>query len=453
MYIRKLMIGSNSDLDAQATVTEYVRKSVGQCEATIFSHEGHSNAAATCGATDWNTRKSFASYNWTDAKSPIILVPGKPPLWTPLRQAQRLKEDSGVFFRDLNSAKYPEFPTEPAVRALLDTDPIFAIEEVDVFACGSTMGNLLRFARSIEKPFRFNIELIGTTVFFVRKDNDPREIIEGVRGYGHTFPEAYTTWERDVKGSESHQRLCRYKFGGLDCVVRFECDGYLGHGSGPAPRSNPVSTPAGLLDSLVGSLDNVTVGRHISDSKTALTLKQSGAVVPQHTVFDLKTRSGKYRKEIDMEEMYPQLWIKQIPNFVVAYHDGYGTFPLHDIHVKQVQANVQAWERQNEAAIRRLAVLLNKFVEIAKKEGPGLLEAYCPSVDRLEIRRQHGEGVHALPPELMARWTVELDLSDHEHDHESEHGGVQLSYDSDSDSEKDLTACGEDCGYCGKCTY
>ena len=50
------------------------------------------------------------------------------------------------------------------------------------------MGNLLRFVRSIDKPFRFSVEVVDSTVFFVRKENQPDELIDGVRGYGHTFP-------------------------------------------------------------------------------------------------------------------------------------------------------------------------------------------------------------------------------------------------------------------------
>lgn len=376
---------------------------------------------------------------------------GRPPLWTPLKLPQRLPEDSGVYFRDPNSAKFPQHPIEPAVHALFETDPAFPTGEVDVFACGSTMGNLLRFALSIDKPFRFNVEVIGSTVFLIRKENDPREIIEGVRGFGHTFPESYTTWGQDVKGSETHQRLCRYDLGRFKCVIRFECDGYLQNGP---EKTSTVETKSSNLDNLASNLKTVTVGQETGNGIGPLSLKQGGAVVPQHTIFDMKTRSGRYKKEIDMDEMYPQLWIKQIPNFIIAYHDGAGLFHTSDIHVQNVKYNVQAWEQQNQAGIGRLLVLLGKIVDLAKKQGSGLLEVYCQSVDCVEVRRQYGEGVHALPPELSAKWK-DLDDdsagSDQEHESRPDHGGLQLGY--DSDDEPDYTACGDDCGYCGKCTY
>jgi hypothetical protein len=370
----------------------------------------------------------------------------------PLQQPQRLPEDSGVYFRDPNSAKFPQYPIEPAVRALLSTDPLFPTGEVDVFACGSTMGNLLRFALSIDKPFRFNIEVIGSTVFLIRKENDPRDTIEGVRGFGHTFPEAYTVWEKDVKGSETHQRLCRYNLGRFNCMLRFECDGYLRTGS-EVLSSTAEDRTSGLSD-LAGDFENVTVGQGLINDSAKLSLKQGGAVVPQHTIFDLKTRSGRYRKDVNMEEMYPQLWIKQIPNLILAYHDGAGMFPTADVQVQNVSYNLQAWELQNQDGIQRLNVLLEKIVEIARKEGAGLLEVYRPSADCLEVRRQYGEGVHALPVELRAQWKAVDEgsaLSDHERDGKADQGGLQLGY--DSDDEPDYTACGDDCGYCGKCTY
>ena len=114
----------------------------------------------------------------------------------------------------------------------------------------------------------------------------------------------------------------------------------------------------------------------------------------------------------------------------------------------------QAWEQQNKVAIQRLMVLLDKIICISQQHRGSLLEVYCPSVDRIEIRKQYGKGVHALPPELMAKWeALEEDaaFSDHENDPGVDLGGLQLEL--DSDDEPDYTACGDDCGYCGTCTY
>jgi hypothetical protein len=242
---------------------------------------------------------------------------------------------------------YPEYPMAPVVRAIIETNPEFNSASTDLFACGSTLGNLLRFARGVDKAFRFNIEVVGETVFFVRKENDPKEVIKDVRGYGHTFPEAYTTWEQSVKGSETHQRIIRYEFGGLECLVRFESDGYIETPGAvnDATHSESAKDP----DDLLAALQDTSISRpsdFMISTHDALTVKQGGTTVLQDVIFDLKTRSGKYKKDIDMSDIHPALWIKQISNFVVAYHNGAGLF--EDIRVQNVKNDVQAWAKDNE---------------------------------------------------------------------------------------------------------
>ncbi|RAL64197.1 hypothetical protein DID88_002089 [Monilinia fructigena] len=106
----------------------------------------------------------LASYNWLDSKYPIILVPGSPPAWSPPSENVKLPVDSGSVYRDINAARYPEYPMEPAVRSILALEPKFNLQDVDLVACGSTIGNLLRFAGSLKKPFRFDADLSSSKV-------------------------------------------------------------------------------------------------------------------------------------------------------------------------------------------------------------------------------------------------------------------------------------------------
>jgi hypothetical protein len=353
----------------------------------------------------------------------------------------------------------------PVVHAIMETNPEFDAADVDLFACGSTLGNLLRFARGINKAFRFDVEVVGKTVFFIRKENDPKEVIKDIRGFGHTFPEAYTTWDYSVKGSETHQRIIKYDFGGLECLVRFESDGYIEE----TPAVNdiaPVQTAADQ-DGLLLALQRAAISQPsnaILATPNALKIKHDGSVVSQDAIFDMKTRSGKHGKEIDMADIHPALWIKQISKFIVAYHDGHGLF--QDIRVQDVKSDVQTWVQDNRDGIRRFATLLNEIVEVAKSNRNQLLEVYCSGTDRLEIRNQYGGGVHALPADLIGRWE-ELELGiistsdDASDENECNNGGdggldVRYGFDIDSDdsaSEPDYTACSADCSYCGKCTY
>jgi hypothetical protein len=127
-----------------------------------------------------------------------------------------------------------------------------------------------------------------------------------------------------------------------------------------------------------------------------------------------------------------------------------------------VRPHIAAWERDNAQEIQKFIVLLRKIVEIAKADEKGLLEVYCPNKHVLEVRRQYGEGVHALPHSLEEEWLARC-----------ERGGLALNIEDagyavflgsgsegvsdefeDSDEERDFTACSvEECGYCGRCTY
>ncbi|ORY15669.1 hypothetical protein BCR34DRAFT_477418 [Clohesyomyces aquaticus] len=449
---------------------------LGELIATLNNPFLNLATSSTPGPPSITDCQYVTSYNWLNEGNPTILVPGKPPLWTPLEIPRPLDEDHGKYYRDPNAARFPIYPTEPAVQALLNTEPDFDTSSVDVFACGSTLGNLLRFVRSIDKPFRFSVEAIGDTVFFIRKENAPDEIIDGIHGYGHTFPGHYTTWGKDVKGSETHQRVVQYRFGGLTCLVRYEVDGYLGSSTtsnvntlyGSDMNTTYGSDTAPDEEDLLAALKTVSVGQHVSKTKD-LIVKMGGGEVSQQSIFDLKTRSGKYGKQIDMQEQLPTLFIKQIPNFVVAYHNGAGLFDKDKIQVRDVRQDIQEWATANDAALKRMVALIRKIVDFAKANDQGRIEVYSPSVNHLEIRKQFGEGSHVLPESLRTRWADSGEQEEDEEEDDDEDGGTFLGhsihgyydgsdddgwrYNSDSE-EPDFTACSaEDCGYCGRCEY
>lgn len=64
---------------------------------------------------------------------------------------------------------------------------------LNIFACASTLGNLVRFSSGDPKPFRMLFNVIGGVVHFVRRELSPTETIPDIRGYGHSFPGAYST--------------------------------------------------------------------------------------------------------------------------------------------------------------------------------------------------------------------------------------------------------------------
>ena len=312
----------------------------------------------------------------------------------------------------------------------------------------------------MDKSFRILVEAVGDTVFFVRRENSPTELISGVYGYGHTFPDAYTTWDAEVKRSVSHQRIIRYDLGGLDCVVRFAADGYhkelVSQGSEVGRRLEPANADA-FHDMLASVLSKSAIDDLPPAHDTPLTVVHGGQQIPRAAVFDLKTRSIRKKDQDTLGEELPRLWVAQVPNFILAYHTS-GVF--EEIQTRNIQHEVEEWENENEDTIRRFAVLLRKIVAFARSTADRKIEVRSSKVNVLELREQTEDVRQTLPAVIEARWiNANPDRSEHSSE---ELQGADLRtlsepedyYDWDEGSDKDFTACSaDDCGYCGHCSY
>lgn len=291
---------------------------------------------------------------------------------------------------------------EPAVRAVLKQRPEFSTEDVDIFTCSSVFQNLSRFIRGVDKEFRFIIEKVENTIFFVRRENSPTEVIPNIKGYGHAFLEEYTTWERDVKDSVSHQRIIRYSFGDLRLLMRFESDGYR--------RRNNAGVPVNDSTSLTDQLGGTSITHSTPTSQGALRIKEAGREISQAEMFDVKTRSAfdfdkrkiSSNPTIDMTDITPKLWASQIPTLIVGFHNR-GLFA--NIQTRDVRKEVQAWEQQNGQAHRKLLSILHRLIEIVTNHKEPL-EVYRSESGPLQVRRlaPAGNAPRALPNELIARW-------------------------------------------------
>ncbi|EMT74598.1 hypothetical protein NOF04DRAFT_1042239 [Fusarium oxysporum II5] len=387
--------------------------------------------------------KLVASYNWISSSSPEIIIPGQPPRWTPPKGPSKLPGDSGEYYRDVNAAAFPKHPLEPAIVSVMKMNP--SPIPVNIVACGSTIGNLLRFARGVglDRPFRMLVEKVGETVHLIRRENSPREKIEGVRGYGHTFPEMYTTWDSSVKRSTSHQRILSYQFGGLDLMVRFEGDGYISS----SPVANIVKGHA------FDDLESLGIVESLSNGTGKLKLSDGGESVPQSSIFDLKTRSVIARGEDHLGEQLPRLWIAQVTQFLLAYHER-GFFRDSNIEIKNVEADITEWQDLNQPSLKRLAALLRLIIDKAHASKDGRLEIVWSNGGSLEIRQQLSGAGDVLSNPARKQWEAWLgNENKNPEDSEREEELTAAQSDSDSDSGSDYAACDQECGYCGKCIY
>lgn len=278
--------------------------------------------------------------------------------------------------------------------------PNFDQQSVDVVGCGSTIGNLLTFAGSQSKPFRFDVDVVGDTVLFVRKEKSPTELISDHRGYGHTFPEAYTALDSDVRKSCSHQRIVQYEFGGLKFLVRSETDGYL-----KEPALNVSTTPklaeSQSLDDVLGAFP---LGPTFVDPGQELEVRLQGTKVPQSRIFDIKTRASS--TEFNMEEIVPRLWVNQTSKFLIAYHK-YGKFD--NPKVEDVRSKVLEWEARNSNLLAKFHATVSRIVEAVRSSEDQQCEVSWSGQGPLLISKQVGQGRRALPADVMQLFDAPLE--------------------------------------------
>ncbi|KAM3441819.1 hypothetical protein NHJ13734_002650 [Beauveria thailandica] len=423
--------------------------------------------------------QTVACFNWLEGEEPHIIVPGMPPKWTPLDRPRTLKQDAGIYYRDRNAAHYPDNPLEPTVEAIMKLNPsvgdTMTVRNIDIFGCGSTLGELLRFVRGTQGTFRILVERLGKTVHLIRRGKSPLETIPNIRGYGHTFPESYTTWDTCSRGSSSHQRVVQFQFGGLECLVRFEGDGYLPDKAGERVKKESrlgrqeLNTPEDLAALLSIS------GTASHSSKSPLKISEAGCLVPQGAVFDLKTRSIKRKDEEDaiIADELPRLWIRQISTLILAYHTC-GTF--RDIQIRDMRAEMAEWEELNREALACFAKLLKQIVDISSELQDGRMEITCKEGDDgLCFRTQTADVKPAFSTATESRWKAWLnhDATDGPNKPSSEDEVSVLSvvqktlnrargFKQRTDEEQEggrgldddtpnYTACDEECDYCGHC--
>ncbi|KAF7503667.1 hypothetical protein GJ744_003396 [Endocarpon pusillum] len=213
------------------------------------------------------------------------------------------------------------------------------------------------------RPFRFDVDVVGDTVLFVRKESSPTEVITNLQGYGHTFPEAYTTWDSEVAAGEK------------------------------ASSSVEKSTSQSSLDDAFGTM---TVTSTEVRQGQQLQLKTQGTRVRQDQIFDIKTRASY--KPFDMNEILPRLWLNQTSKFLIAYHQ-FGLFDKPKI--KDIRQEVIRWENDNSTLLARFHALITRIVEVVRDSDQQQCEVSWDGQGPLCVTKQIGEVRRALPPDLL----------------------------------------------------
>jgi hypothetical protein len=87
----------------------------------------------------------------------------------------------------------------------------------------------------------------------VRREESPTQMITDLQGYSYTFPEAYTSWDINVRNSTSYQRIVSYAFGGMQFLIRSETDAYL-KGSSTGSASLKEAQKKASIDNILDTI-------------------------------------------------------------------------------------------------------------------------------------------------------------------------------------------------------
>lgn len=347
--------------------------------------------------------KHLSSYNWIEAPTPTIAVPGSPHLWSAPRFPRQLKKDSGLIYIAQNAARHPDSPLEPLFRALYIANPLFDIRSIDVVTDRNNIRKLLSFinpgsTRNGLETFTINIEVTKNTAIFSREETATQEFIgpHEFRGFGHEFERVYTTSQ--ISGSTGHHRIISYRFGDLDFIVRHETDGYVDADT-RIPSSNSKEPENDSLSSMLGSLSLSPTNRppNTTLAGSKLTIKEEGRAVPLGSTLEIKTRV--FHKPLKIQEVAPQLWVSQTPKLVRAYHNK-GTF--QGPKIEDVAAEIRRWEEGNQRDLRKLAALISKILNVVKGCGGNAIVKYNEKRDKLVVRKVDGKKM--LPKDLYSKW-------------------------------------------------
>lgn len=346
--------------------------------------------------------KHLSSYNWIEAATPTIVVPGSPARWDAPEAPQQITKDSGLTYIAQNAARHPDSPLEPLFRSLYAENDSVDISSANIISDRNNIRKLLSFVSpelNEYKPeaFTINIEVMQNTAILCRDEAATQEFIgpHDFRGYGHEFEKAYTV--NQVSGSTGHHRIISYQFCDLHFILRHETDAFVGEINGSCCRDSEGSSVSRMMKNLAISPRQTTGYTSIPGSK--LKIIKGGQVVPLRSTLEIKTRATK--KHLHFRSVAPQLWVSQTPNLVRAYHDK-GKFDRPQ--VENVAAQIQEWEAANQLGLRKLAWLIKRITTIAKECGGKAKVKYDVQANKLVISQDYGRKM--LPADLYCKWNT-----------------------------------------------
>lgn len=298
--------------------------------------------------TSTNGYEFLCSYSWKQTTSATMYVPGTPARWTPPTLPKQLSQDRGSHWCDQHGHRVPRHQFEPLFQALAVMNPTVRFSDVDIVINRNTLQKLYKFA-SFKRgtAFYVDLDMVQKTLFISRREAKAKTT--QCSGYGRNFEAVFTTQDPQLPQAEGHHRVIRYKFGGLNLVVRIEADGYYPDGEEDAESPNE------FFRNVLGTTRQTAI-EHRSPHHTVVIAQ--GTIVPHNKTLELKSSSSK-------GAAFEQMWFGRTPYFCCAKHKegSRGLIEAADV-VRLKQGEFEEWEVKNQKHLLRLAWFLHELRRI-----------------------------------------------------------------------------------------
>jgi hypothetical protein len=238
-------------------------------------------------------------------------------------------------------------------------NPTARFNDVDIVVNRNSLRKFLAFVSFKRGEGQFHVDLImvHNTLFIGRKEAKAKP--EHNHGYGHNFESEFTTDDPELPEAEGHYRVVRYKFGGLNMVVRVEADGYCTNADEDEEEDedddDEDDSPNEFFRNVLGTTTQTLI-EHNSPIATATIAK--GKMVPQNNILELKTTGTK-------SNSFEQLWFGRTPFFCCAKRPPTQKGLVVAADVERVkQKEFEEWEIANQTQLLRLAWFLTELRRI-----------------------------------------------------------------------------------------
>jgi hypothetical protein len=357
------------------------------------------NNAETAEKVCLTNYQQVASYNWTEKQVPTILVPGRPPKWSPPSLPTTLQNDKGQVFINQNGARSSN-PMAPIFSALQVMYPdqslrdVCDMRSVDLITDRSNLRKLCYFASGqVRQGFRIDVEIVEQTMVFTRREERNTFVCKGdkLAGYGHEFEKNFLEYEKSVEGSTGHHQVAAYDIGGMKWMVRFEVDGYLGseeqgNDLNLAIQNLKIDTEPTVIQKVLG-----------------ITVIQKSSAVPPESILEVKTGKESSMKK---QQWMQQAYFSQTKNLIGARVGLNGVLTEENIHKVDLTHDLQSWERdeKNQRVLRSVVGIIGRIRTLVDgmKGKKAALWCHRQSKDVIHVHEYTGPGMK-LREEVVAK--------------------------------------------------